>query len=1165
MTSNFDIDRQWGFCHLGVTDPTIYDVCRDKSQFLQCPSGYVIDIITADYAAKPDGSIGTNTCTYDRNDCFQSDAPSIQTTCAGLTSCTVYHMGRPLPSCQNRQSAYFHIDYTCIPNDIPEINTFDMCGSSVLPDNTRRGFIVSPNYPTPHTNIDCTFDLRILKAHQDIYLYLIEMDLNGPNVTGQNCVRDRLIVIADNTMNEMCGRAYTNFLVYTCHESVLLRLIRTPAAAGGHGVKFYFEFRDKPPAQLCPSLISTTTMSTLSPPLITTTTPGPKPSYFPDPSPRMLKTLCYPDLSGLLGVKNFQCPSDYVIVIHRAFYGKGTRCDYTSGDCTTEADIIYRTCAGKQSCSVTFLNLVILPECSNAVAEYLFVEYQCLPSPTVASNKGDLCQGKIDHAAGVSGLFKSLTYPTYTPEQCANNTLSSLSSSNLVIYMYLLDFNIGSPNATGQCSNDYLLLSYQCNNQLYSQRLCGTHPTKLLFSTCQPTDQIFASYNLLGQDPQVQHGFALLYHLLPKSEGASTITTPGIPTTTHAVTDPITIPGPGPISTSIEQTTACVPQAITIQCNTPGYVLIIHRVQLGVSATNSCTYSPNDCFEDHTTAHNYCGGQTQCYLFPSEIPINACNNSRANYLYVEHQCIPTRPKLNLDVCLSGTGVRRVEGGAMVSLLNYTSENTQCAVTLRSDKLLGSNVHKAFKIYILSLNLPTRPILREQGAQCSDTDPYIDIDDHELAVTRLCGNSHTRYLLETCSTMIETRFNNIIMPASTEQYRGFEIYFESIQNDECLKTIAPPIQTPPFVIKNEIACALINGSQRVDFSCTPHHGLVFLQSYQFVTEDPKQCDVTRPTCFYPNEQPQAQCAGQEACSYTHITPAVPESTVCQDKPSDSVEFYYQCLPMIPLPEYARYILCSDESISTKSGFIETPAYPNTYQHGTQNCSFSIQLPNDADNENDSIYLYIIESSIRDTSIMNSSSAVKCFDSIKYTDGDKTDFLCGKIDQPLLKYHTNKKELNLTLNIPHSSSESEWSIWHGARLFFYIGNQSLPSPPILPPLITTTPDVDNTSTEPNPGSSNAGLIAAIVVVSLLAVLAVLLGFAYYRRRSESRANEIPAVKYDADMGTIDGGTVHEEAEKRTSIPVASLKGSAFLSPFYSKPETNGKQEIENETTA
>ncbi|CAF4052614.1 unnamed protein product, partial [Adineta steineri] len=265
LTSNFDTDRQWGFCNIGVTDSTFYDICRSESQFLRCPAGYVIDIITADYAAKPDGNIGAGACMYDKKDCFQSDSITIQTICAGQTSCIAYHLGKTLASCQNRPSAYLHIDYTCVPNDIPEIRTYDMCNNNTLPQgDTRRGFIVSPNFPNTPKNLDCTFNLQTLKPYQDIYLYIIDMDLDSATLAPATCTKDRLIVTADNTVMEMCGRSYTKFLFHTCHSSVSFRLIRA-SDAKGRGVKFYFEFRERPPTEICPVLYTTTVRSSTEP------------------------------------------------------------------------------------------------------------------------------------------------------------------------------------------------------------------------------------------------------------------------------------------------------------------------------------------------------------------------------------------------------------------------------------------------------------------------------------------------------------------------------------------------------------------------------------------------------------------------------------------------------------------------------------------------------------------------------------------------------------------------------------------------------------------------------------------------------------------------------------------------------------------------------------
>ncbi|CAF4849202.1 unnamed protein product, partial [Rotaria magnacalcarata] len=77
------------------------------------------------------------------------------------------------------------------------------------------------------------------------------------------------------------------------------------------------------------------------------------------------------------------------------------------------------------------------------------------------------------------------------------------------------------------------------------------------------------------------------------------------------------------------------------------------------------------------------------------------------------------------------------------------------------------------------------------------------------------------------------------------------------------------------------------------------------------------------------------------------------------------------------------------------------------------TLTIRLPNNSDGKK--LYIYIIELSLRDGSISNPPTTGECVDSIKYTDGDATYSLCGKIDQPVFEYYTDRRELNLTLNI------------------------------------------------------------------------------------------------------------------------------------------------------
>ncbi|CAF1401494.1 unnamed protein product [Rotaria magnacalcarata] len=1170
LTSNFDTDRQWGFCDLSVTDTSIYDICRGQLQTLRCPPGYVIDIITADYAAKPDGNIGTGACVYDTSDCFQSDSSTVQNVCAGKPSCTAIHFAKTLVACQNRPSAYLHIDYTCIPNDISSITTYNLCDNSSLPQgNTRRGYLTSPNFPNTPSNIDCTFNLQTLKPYQDIYVYVLDMDLNSPNLIGQDCAKDRFIVSSDNNVMEMCGRSYTNFLLNTCHSSVSFQLIRT-SDARGRGVKLYFEFRERSPQQICPEIMTTISTPRPSPPTGPSTTTL-EPSESTGPSPRYLKTLCFPDVSSLFGTNNFQCQTNYVLVILRAFYGRGSRCDYSPGDCTSEADNVYRLCSGKQKCSVPFLNPVTLPECNKVMANYLLVEYQCLPTPTIVTNAADLCTGQINDISGNSGLLKSPSYPTYAQTQCANVSLTSLAGSDLVIYMYLIDISIGlsDPN-TGECLNDYLELTYQCNNQAYTRRICGTRLTELLFSTCSSTDKIFASYNLVSQDSQTQRGFALLYHLVPTANIPTTKTT--IATTTTTKSTSTTPAGIGPVSTPVQIASTCVQQSLVLRCNQPEYVLVIHKVQLATTTSGSCSYSVDDCFEDRTNLYNTCGGKLSCFIFPPLIQMKSCNNSRSNYLYAEYQCIPTRPKLNLDTCSSVGTVQKVQGGAIISSLNYTSEYKDCKVELQSNPLLGSLRHKAFRVYILTLNLPITQTVREQGVQCGDNDPSIEINDIESGLTRLCGNSHTRYLLETCSNTIELRFRNHILSIGTAKYKGFEIYIESIENEKCRPTPSPVSPTQPFDISYKYACGLTNGLESVRFGCTPDFGLVFFQSYHFATKQPNQCDITDFTCLFPSEQPRAQCAGQQDCVYTVSMPISPQSSPCQ---ADSTGFYFQCLPMKPSTLYSTAKFCWDTETSNTVGFIETPGYPNTYQNGKSQCTLTIRLPNNSDGKK--LYIYIIELSLRDGSISNPPTTGECVDSIKYTDGDATYSLCGKIDQPVFEYYTDRRELNLTLNIVDIIPPSQWSYWQGARLFYMIDNQTIPSPSVIPGsstsiTTTTTRQITRTPivvTDPpsKPKPKPGGLIAGIIV-AIIAVVACIVGYVMYRRNLSSKASNAPTVIYgDTGIITVDGMSSNGTTTKRGSIKASSLKGPAtgFTSPFYKKSKTTENQEVENATNA
>ena len=63
--------------------------------------------VTADYAAKLDGSTAISSCVYSQNDCFQSDAATFQNVCAGKASCIAYHFRKNFSILSKSTSSLF--------------------------------------------------------------------------------------------------------------------------------------------------------------------------------------------------------------------------------------------------------------------------------------------------------------------------------------------------------------------------------------------------------------------------------------------------------------------------------------------------------------------------------------------------------------------------------------------------------------------------------------------------------------------------------------------------------------------------------------------------------------------------------------------------------------------------------------------------------------------------------------------------------------------------------------------------------------------------------------------------------------------------------------------------------------------------------------------------
>ncbi|CAF1053199.1 unnamed protein product [Rotaria sp. Silwood1] len=1149
-------------------DEIEHDICFSSSLSYSCPSGYTFIILGAFYGVKKQSS---NQCRFVQGDCVQETLSTITQCRTDAPACFIsYSMRRRLARCSDQYADYLHVTSQCVPQwlgTVSNITTYDICDTN-NPIASIHGIVTSPNFPTyKQTNNECRRTLlgitdRIAKIwinemaissgeqrRSDEYSNEPDLVISKNDDTNNlddiermyssirdTCVNDYLIINAPHVVYVYCGIRKLS-IAPICATTLDIQYKATSSPNFSYkGFKLYFERISKPMEIICDN------------PLPSTTTP------INEQIPIWAQNL---ELSPILSVHiclgaaiTLRCPrgSDYVLSIIKSIYTTtGTsQCEIPSSThCRQEASLGL-TCT--QSCFIEYNIPKPLVQCGLLNADYLYIDYECIPTRLPNNeNPIDICQSTTDTIALDRVMMVSPQYPTL--HAIGRSCLKRLEASKNKLWMiYIVDLHlevglIDNP----ECDRASLTI----NDGKDKRVLCGLRQPELVLIGCSNitcTSDGFTTTatttatttTTIATTAATTTTIATATTTIATTAATTTIATTATTTTiiataaatTTATTTLWTTPfGTGAVSTSNQQTFTCGQQPLLLECDQSGYGLILHKVQLGASQTGDCTFSSNDCVEDRTKIYNTCAGKTLCYISTSAQSMKSCNGTKSNYVYVEYQCIPTRPKLISDICSSTDSSEKVEGGAIISSLNYTSESRTCKLQLQTSESLGSQSYKAFKIYILTLNLPIRPTLRDQGAQCSENDPSIEIDDPEAGVTRLCGNSHARYLLETCSNTIEIRYKNLIVNTDTTKYKGFEIYLESIQRNKCRPTLSPSIRTPPFNITSRIICGLASGRETVNFACTPNYGLVFLQSYHFVTKEPNQCNVNEYTCLYPSKQPQAQCSGQQTCSYTYPVPLLSPLNACQNSQADSTRFYYQCLPMRPSLEYSTVKFCFNSETSNEKGFIETPDYPNTYQNGKRQCSLTIRLPKNNDGKIYSIYLYIIGLSLRDTSTINPSSATECFDSIKYTDGDRTDSLCGKIDQPVLEYYTNKQEVNLTLNISEALPFSEWNNWQGARLFYIIGDQSLPSQP------TSIDDTDKSSK----GKLNlGGLIAGIVVGVLL--VAVIIGFVLYRRHLLLKSSITPTVKYDNDTITVNGATTNEGTEKQTSTSVDLLKEPA-----------------------
>lgn len=284
------------------------------------------------------------------------------------------------------------------------------------------------------------------------------------------CVKDYLMIDTPHVVYVYCGTRKL-ILAPICANSVVIHYKTTSAPNLFYkGFKLYFEWIEKPMGITCggdPQTGNTTTPSY-----------GVLPTWAQnlEASPILTEQIC-------LGTsKILQCPrgSDYVLTIissHYAVTGSGS-CDIpTDTHCHQEVSLGL-TCT--HSCLVEYDIPKILGLCGSQSADYLTIDYQCIPTilPN-GENPYDICATTpTDILTTDVGMMISPQYPTLTGTRSCTKKIQTLNYKLWEIY--LVDVFLEGPNTLGNCDQ----ASFTIYDGVDRLSFCGLNQPKLAFLSC---------------------------------------------------------------------------------------------------------------------------------------------------------------------------------------------------------------------------------------------------------------------------------------------------------------------------------------------------------------------------------------------------------------------------------------------------------------------------------------------------------------------------------------------------------------------------------------------------------------------------------------------------------------------------------------------------------
>ena len=299
-----------------------------------------------------------------------------------------------------------------------------------------------------------------------------------------------------------------------------------------------------------------------------------------------------------------------------------------------------------QSCQYFYSGNYPLSNCEGKLADYQYVEYQCIPtnSPIISPNTPCPADGaKVTINIDRKGRFQSYNYPILQTMNCAYRLVAKPGE---IINVYSLE--VSMEDFATECTSNKLILIE--DGETDGLEICEKRTHSLLYASCSNEIDLF--YNVTDANRRYSKGAELYIEAEVRSSewacGKPIETTPLATTPTL----PLTTPTSRPITTSSADMGAsaeleydiCLGKTLNERCAT-GYTFIIVGAYYGVKkqASNICGFTQGDCVQETLASITACQNDVPgCFVsYSTKRRLALCADNEADYLHITGQCIPS--------------------------------------------------------------------------------------------------------------------------------------------------------------------------------------------------------------------------------------------------------------------------------------------------------------------------------------------------------------------------------------------------------------------------------------------------------------------------------------------------------------------------------------------